>query len=127
MAQGESLLPVNVERRDYLREGHVGGDGAGHTHLVDLQVGVGRNDSPGGEIHTLPHQVSSHSAFFPLQPLLDGFEWTTRFLHCLKRKFDFQHCDVSHSDSDLKFSETLSKLIRQEIRSGELIKRACVY
>lgn len=32
----QSVLPVYVKRRDDLREGHVGGNGARHAHLVDL-------------------------------------------------------------------------------------------
>lgn len=87
-SKDESLLPVDVKRRDDLREGHVSSDGAGHAHLVDLQVGVGRDDGSGREVHALPHQVSSHSAFFPLQPLFDGFERTAGFLHRLKWKFE---------------------------------------
>lgn len=75
--------PVDVEGSDNLGKGHVGGDGAGNADLVDGEVGVGGDDSAGREVHSLAHQVSSHTAFLALQPLLQGLEGTPGLLHGL--------------------------------------------
>ena len=70
----QGLHPVDVEGGDNLWEGQVLGHCSGHSHLVDPQVGVGRDDGPGAEIHTLAHQVTSDPALLPLQPRLDRLE-----------------------------------------------------
>lgn len=87
-----AAVPVNVKRSNNLRESHVGSDGSRDAHLIDLQVGVWGDDSSGGEVHTLPHEVPSDTAFFPLQPLLDGFQRAARLLHRLRRRRVFMTC-----------------------------------
>ena len=79
----DGLSPVDVEGCDDFGEGHVGRDGSRHTHLVNLQVGVGRDDRSGREVHTFTHQVTADAALFPLQTLFKGLEGTARFLHSL--------------------------------------------
>lgn len=59
-------VPVNIKGCDDFWEGHVGCDGSWYAHLVDLQVGVRGDDSSGGEVHTLSHEVTSDSPFLPL-------------------------------------------------------------
>lgn len=80
------MLPVNVKGCDNLREGHVCSNGTGNSHLVNLQVGVRRDDSSGRKVYTLAHQITSDTSFLPLKPLLDGFQRAARLLHCLKQK-----------------------------------------
>ena len=81
--KGDSPLPVNVEGSHNLREGEVLCNGAGHAHLINLQVGVGRDDCTGREVHPLPHQVPSHSPLLALQPLLDRLQWPSTTLDSL--------------------------------------------
>lgn len=67
------LVPVNIKRRDDFWKCHIGCDGSWHTHLVDLQVGVWGDDSSGRKVHTLAHEVTTDSAFFPFKALFYGF------------------------------------------------------
>lgn len=61
-----STVPVNVKGCDDFWEGHIGCDGSWDTDLVDLQVGIWGDDSSGGEVHTLAHEVTSNSPLFAL-------------------------------------------------------------
>ena len=61
-----TAVPVDIKGCDEFWEGHVGCDGPRHAYLVDMQVGVWRDDGTGGEIHTLTHEVTSDSALLPL-------------------------------------------------------------
>lgn len=61
-----SAVPVDIKGRDDFWEGHVGCDGSRDADLVDLQVGIWGDDSSGGEVHTLAHEVTSNSPLFAL-------------------------------------------------------------
>lgn len=67
------LVPVNIKRRDDFWKCHIGCDGSWYAHLVNLQVGVWGDDSSGRKVHTLAHEVTSDSAFFPFKALFYGF------------------------------------------------------
>ena len=61
--------PVNIERSDNFGKRKILSDGTGHPDLVDTQIGVWSNDSSGREVHSLSHQISSHSALLTLKSL----------------------------------------------------------
>ena len=65
---------VDVEGRDELGKGHVLRNGARHTHLVDGQVGVGRDDGARAEVDTLSHEVAADAALFALEARSYGLE-----------------------------------------------------
>ena len=76
--------PLLVEWSHHLRKGEVLSNGPGHAHLIDVKVGVRRDDSTGREVHSLPHQVPTHPTFLALQTLLDRLEWPPAPLQSLR-------------------------------------------
>ena len=61
-----------------LGEGQVHGNLQRHTQLVQLDIGVGRNDGAGGEVHALAHQVSTDTARLGTEAGLESAERTAR-------------------------------------------------
>ena len=68
----EALELADVERVDVLGDGECNGDGDRHAHLVDVEVGVRRDNSAPAEVHALSHEVSAHPPLLALQALRDG-------------------------------------------------------
>jgi len=67
--------PVDVERGDDFRIGHVQRDRTRHADFVDAQVGIGGDDGTRREVDTLAHQIASDAPFFTPEPLLQRFQW----------------------------------------------------
>jgi len=83
---GDELLhALDVERRNDLRVGQRGRDGARHAHLLDREVGVGCDDGARREVDALPHQVAAHAPVLPLQPLGNRLERPPRLGGSLPR------------------------------------------
>ena len=59
-----------------------------NSELVDVNVGVGRDDGAGGEVDTLAHQVATHAAGLGAQTRLERLERATRSLGCGRHALD---------------------------------------
>ena len=77
-------LLVNIERSDDFRKRQILSDGPRHAHLINRQIGIGRNDGSSGKIDTFTHQIATNPAFFAFQSLFYGFQRATRLLSGLE-------------------------------------------
>lgn len=75
-----SLQTLDVEVSDGFWEGQSPGDAAWDTDLVQGQVGITGDDSTGGEVHTLAHQVLPQSTLLTLQTGAYGLDGTTTLM-----------------------------------------------
>ena len=65
---------VAVVGSDDLGLGEVGGDLLGHAELVDVDVGVGRDDGAGRKVDALAHEVTAHTARLGAEAGFQGLE-----------------------------------------------------
>lgn len=79
-------LPLHVERCHNLWDSQVLSDGTRHSHLINFQVGVWCNHCSGREVHSLSHEITSHTSLFTLQSLLDRLQRTPPSLESLSRE-----------------------------------------
>lgn len=60
-----------------------------HAHLVQLQIGITRDNRTRRKVHTFPHEVSAQTAFFAFESGTDGLDRSAGFLECL-----WDTCDI---------------------------------
>ncbi len=68
-------IPFDIVLSDDFWECKGPSDGRWYPNLIDAQDGIGGNDRPRGKVHTLAHEIASHSALLSFQSLcnrLDG-------------------------------------------------------
>jgi hypothetical protein len=64
------LLDVPGRHRHAIRQ--LLGEHLGQADLVDVDVGIGRDDRARGEVHALAHHVHAEQALLPLDQLLEA-------------------------------------------------------
>ena len=69
---------ITVVGRDNLGLGEVRGNLLRDTQFIDINVGVGRNHRTGREVHTLTHEVTTHTTRLGTETGLQGLERATR-------------------------------------------------
>ena len=73
-------LLVNIEGCHNLWIGQILCDGSRHTHLINGQVRIWRDDGTSWEVDTFTHEVTTDTSLLGFQTLWDGFQRATRFL-----------------------------------------------
>jgi len=68
-----------VGRHD-LRKGQIGRDLLRNTQLIEVDVGIRRDDRPGREVHALTHQITTHTTRLRTEAGLQSAQRTTRAL-----------------------------------------------
>ena len=71
---------IAVVGTDNLREGQIHGNLLWNTELIQLNVGIGRNNRTRREVHALSHQVTTHTSCLGSKAGLQGAQGTTRTL-----------------------------------------------
>jgi len=95
---------VAVVHGHHLGEGQVRRNLERNTELVQLNVGIGRNDGAGREVHTLAHQIAADTAGLGTEARLESTKRTARALGSRLESLDLivhiggnvvlQHCSV---------------------------------
>ena len=78
------LEVLDVVRRDALRVGQSPRDRERDADLVERQVGVTGDDSSGGKVDALAHQVAAQPPLFALESRPDRLDGSSRFLQRLR-------------------------------------------
>ncbi len=117
-------------------------------YLVDPEVRIWRDDRPGGEVDSLPHEVAPDPSLLPIEPGLDGLERPPALLHGLgqtrhvvvdeRGHVELEHLDVLRDDVGCRARllvprqlvvglDDVGKLVREIVLERSLEQKCVVY
>ena len=71
---------VDVLRGHRLRHSHVLGDAQRDSQLVQIKIGIGRNDRSSRKIDSFTHKISAQTSFFALESTSDALDCLARLV-----------------------------------------------
>lgn len=82
------ILSRENSERTSLWVGQRHGDALGNSDLVELKIGVSRDDSTGREVYTLAHEVTAEPTLLALESGANSLNRAARLLECLRNTGD---------------------------------------